>query len=428
MIIRTGLNIVVICMANLSIGGDVELLHEGASLRLAKFSGRQKEETVHLERGVSRSEILKRVNEVADARIKIEFEDCTSGPVLRVTYIGIRPDYSIAVLAGGDSCVETILAREVRPEEAGYEVVFSITHYPEGTTIEQIRTECAKAKDSTSVLKIEVMRDPTRDARYFGKVTYLGRSIKEKTEGDRWCEWAKGALSCSKGTKSFRAKGCQSFFDVSARLFAGERIRFGFVEDSYVGPKGEHVAVDVYEVQDRDLDEHAFLKRLIREDFAVQKTPVGFVVRREDKWGKTTDQGRGKGYAWPSGKRRAVFITSLGTWPDELVAQYLQKFPSNLTEKATFDKNIWGKQEVEDIVGRLGSQLSVGTVWNPRGNLSSLALQLEEVLSAEGISNRLQESKSWEEAKENYDSLMKWWNLNKEKVRWDEKTQCLLPK
>lgn len=432
MLIRPGIHMRLVCVAGLVLGGEPELLYEGKNMRLTQYLAKHKEEVIYLPVETPREEILRRVKEVSNRNIRIElgYDASKEGqPFLRLTYIGGLPEFNVAVLLGATSGMVVLFAREVPPDVlAEYELRRNIVDCPAGTTLDELREKFSKiAEKSSKLLKVEVGRDPTRDNRYFTRQTYLGENRKEKAAKARWCEWAKKELSCSKSTKSFKAKGCEASFDVAVTFFAGERVHYGFVTDSYTGPDGERVSVTIYEIQERDVDGHAFLRRLVREELALQRTPSGYVVRREDKWGKTTAQWQRRGYAWASGKRRALSITSLGAWPDELLAQYLQKYPSTLTEKTVIDKEAWGKQEVEDLLQRLGKLLSSGEgTWKPYGDFSKLANPLVVTLPAGRLSQRLSRSQRWAEAKENYDAVVKWWESNKTKVRWDEKMQCLM--
>lgn len=430
--IRPGIHMLFACVAGLALGAELELLHEGENMRLTQYLAEHKEEVVYLPADTPREEILRRVNEVSNCstRIELGYDASKEGqPFLRLTYIGGLPEFNVAVLLGATSGMVVLFARELPPEVlAEYELGGHIVGCPAGTTLDELREKFAKiAEKDSKLLKVEVGRDPTRDNRYFVRLRYLGENRKEKAAKARWREWAKKELSCSKSTKSFKAKGCEAFFDVAVTFFAGERVHYGYVEDSYAGPDGEHVSVTIYEIQERDIDDHAFLRMMVREELALQRSPSGYVVRREDKRGERSYEGLQRGYAWASGKRRAIFITSLWAWPDELLPQYMQKFPSNLTEKLVIDKDAWGKQEVEDLLQRLGKLLSLGeATWDPHDVFSQLAVPLVVTLPAGRLSEKLSRSKRWAEAKESYDAVVKWWESNKTKVRWDEKTQCLM--
>jgi hypothetical protein len=315
-----------------------------------------------------------------------------------------------------------------RHEVGGYK-----QYLDKNATDADIRRQVDLIKRDKKVFKIELLRDLERDQRLFLRVSYLGKDLIQEAEDKKWAEDAVKRLSSGKDVGRLKLEKVSGHPN-SGYFFPDNDSRIGYVMETYSGPKRdffEFIEAKIFEFPAGSINNHEFLRRVIREDCRVQKTAAGWVIASQDKWAKTSSGGKGQMICWLSGDRHAVFLGGYNLAPDDLVPLYGKKFPSKLSAKFTIDKTAWGREDVEIWLRRMKAALDRNDAEGTRYPMAFCFLKMTTsvyVPVTEGVSYQKLTEASLEAKRIVYEGLLKWWQENKDKTYWHTEMQTLVAK
>ena len=190
------------------------------------------------------------------------------------------------------------------------------------------------------------------------------------------------------------------------------------VETYYLDPNGKQVGVEFYEVTEREIPAHDFLRWVIRMSTSVVSRRGNTVVKSTTRYGRKD----ATWFSWLSGDHLAIYVRGIDTDPSHIVNAYLKKFPSSLPRRLEINKKEWGRREVAFWLDKMKKALDSQDK-NPTSRASAYGSMLElswRTVLPPGFMEFTRQS-SLAVKQQAYERLRDWWLLNREKSYWSKK-------
>lgn len=404
-----------------SVCGEVLFEREPDTEVIQKYGYSTLKRTIYLNANLSKKQIIKKASKRGEGdssvlRIELLQDANQNGrPYFEITYVS-----------------KVLFEREVEPSVLRRHKIRSRSADHDSLSKEELKERIANIRRNETILRYELFYDPQRNNKPRTRVIYLGEDLIEKARREEWFEYAKKNLSCAKDSGQFRYVDKSRSYNFSTKgraayMFYDEQVEIGTFSEYYVGPRGEHTPVCIYEVKGKAIDIHNFLRRIIREECRVRRSRIGIVVESRDKWAKTSEGGAGHDYSWLSGPHIAVYVGALGIDPKPLIDLYGAKFPSTLPKDFRIDKTAWGRKEVEIRLGRMKKAIE------KKDNEKELMYRMRECAYKIGGTMYvpfwqkvyLSDEDPFEKKKAMYEEFNAWWQKNKAHTYWHEREQRL---
>jgi hypothetical protein len=279
-----------------------------------------------------------------------------------------------------------------------------------------------------SLLKLELLRDADRGGQlYFESTTIIGDLALEKESLDWYRENAPRLTLAQNVGASLSCKHVEGGLLEDSYVFFEDRPRLGVILEEFLGPAKQYVCTYLVDSFDREIDDHQFLRNAIRNECKVERRSFGTVIVTWDRWGKTSQDGKGKGVSWLHGRQLRVKVGALGEVPEDLVEALGKKFPSTIPEGFSIDKTAWGCAEGDYWLSRMEKALEKGDPDQGQSSYASFTSMLQEYIFIPGLGN-LDDRAPLPEKKTHFQGLRRWWAENRSKTYWDDSYQMLMAK
>jgi hypothetical protein len=337
----------------------------------------------------------------------------------------------MAVLVWFPIRAEVIFERKVAPEVIERHEIKINNYRPGPLTPEELQAKIERAKSNAQgnpgILKVELLRDSVNGNPYF-KMTSLGLDKVKAAASQAWFDEARkrygveGNIGKVQPDGSFGGGLMQSHY----HFFDGLD-DFGNFSQHFRGPDGLRVVVYFYEVPDREVDLHQFLRILIGEDDCdLEKRSFGYVVETEKKVAESGRGTRRVRFSWLHGPRLQILISALGDLPADFVEAYGKRFPSSLPKDLEIDKTAWGREEARFWLRRLERSLDDPGAGNRGDRFITDLHRFREYIFVPELQVTLPSEFTREDKKTVFDGLSKWWQEHGEKTYWEKSIQQLV--